>query len=1186
MENKYYNENYYNANTILKFLRKVLNEINKSYVDSGMRTAFLMKRYLEKYKLDTELSHQHVLLCMLKDIGLFYMDGAVPSNDPALAAASSYAFLHQCSPLGEAARPLLFYKAKYMEDVSNPDYEMGLLMTLLDHVSLYIYERKDVDEIEEILREDRRKKKYHPDQVKKVIKLLKDHPDIIEKLNSESELYVYETSKYISLADYGTDTLGEFLDTTSFMFEFHNHETMAHTVTTAQIAYDLAISCKLTESTSRAIEIAGKVHDIGKIRVPLEILCYPGKLEGEALLVMQSHAKYTKEIIEGCFSYVIVEIAARHHEKLDGSGYPLGITKKDLTSADKVLAVADICSALYCKRSYKAAFTPEKIQSILLSDAKAGKLDERIVNHLIDDYDNIMKNAKAVEDVALKKYDTMKDEYEALAKSPALRHVFGESEDVDEERPESLAADETEEYISEVINYESKKDDEEVVEEIIYVDENGNEIDYNPEEEPSFEPSYEEEKEIDPLEEYNQAEMGDVPIEKIEHEEEDEETEEKEEIPLPIFNLDEKIEEEPIKDPVEEEKEETEEEIDDEFDAFLNSIPEKAPEEPKKFVPKVPLKNPVMDFDPFKEDIDPVFQEPILPKEETKEDIDDEFDAFLNSIPEIDAKDDPFKESTDSLEKLEDVEEAPVEEEKEEVVEEQPEALVEEEKEEVVEAKVEEEKEEIDTLEEALDTPTCEEAKEPVFEPEEELNEEHAEEKEDIEAQESLDKEDSTEDMEVQEEENLETPMEEEALEDEATEEFIEEAIEESNQDIEDSKEKEPIDVDNSIDSKYDSDEEVDDSKEEIDASTEESDYSDEEIDSKYDDSEEEVDNFIEDAESKEEPSFLDPFNSSNDDGKKSFFDDEEVDDSIEDVEEESIDSLDLDIEDDSINNEEENLAIDSKYEDNDEEVDGSTSNLEEEAHEEASTMEKEEEYVDSYFSEEELKEDEEALDSPSNEEAESKEEEYVDSYFSEEELKEDEESEDLESNEEPEENKEEEYVDSYFSDEELNEDEESKEEDNFLEASKEEEYVDSYFTEEELNEDAEESKDLEFNVETESIEENDSKDASKEEEYVDSYFSEEELKEDEEVKDSSSKEAPESVEDIKPIEEPKEESDEELDMDLDDDEDDEEDDDDEEEEDDEDEDEEEDSNPKHKKFFSNDIYRKMFTYNPNKKKK
>ena len=52
-----------------------------------------------------------------------------------------------------------------MEDVSNPDYEIGLLMTLLDQVSLYIYERKDIEEIEEILREDKRKKKYHPTKI-------------------------------------------------------------------------------------------------------------------------------------------------------------------------------------------------------------------------------------------------------------------------------------------------------------------------------------------------------------------------------------------------------------------------------------------------------------------------------------------------------------------------------------------------------------------------------------------------------------------------------------------------------------------------------------------------------------------------------------------------------------------------------------------------------------------------------------------------------------------------------------------------------------------------------------------------------------------------------------------------------------------------------------------------------------
>ena len=777
MENKYYNENYYNANTVLKFLRKVLNEINKSYVDSGMRTAFLMKRYIEKYKIDEERCHEHVLLCMLKDIGLFYMDGAVPSNDPALAAASSYAFLHQCSPLSENARPLLFYKAKYMEDVSNPDYDMGLLMTLLYQVSLYIYQRKDIEEIEEILREERKRKTVNPDQVKKVIKLLKDCPDIIEKLNSESELYVYETSRYISLANYGTDTLAEFLDTTSFMFEFHNHETMAHTVTTAQIAYDLAIACKLTESTSRAIEIAGKVHDIGKIRIPLEILCFPGKLEGEALEEMQNHAKYTKEIIEGCFSYVIVEIASRHHEKLDGSGYPLGITRKDLTSADKVLAVADICSALYCKRSYKAAFTPEKIQAILISDAKAGKLDERIVNHLIDDYDKIMANAKAVEDVALKKYETMKDEYEALAQSPALRHVFGESEDVERDRPESVAADETEEYISGVINYDVKKDSDEVEEQIIYVDEDGNEIDYNPEEAEEYyqetedaEFNIEEDKVLDPLEEYNQAEMGDVPIEEIKSDDDFEEEEEKEETPLPVFDLNPK--EEP-------KEEESKEDIDDEFDAFLNTIPEAKEEaKPKKeFTPRAKLTRPGADFDPFKEEIDPVFQEPILPKVETKEDIDDEFDAFLNTIPEV--KEDPFKEEPEE-EAIEESEETFAE----ELVEETEEAPIEEPVEEV-EENIEESNEKFQIeLEEEV------ESQEETDETENDLEEEKPEE---IDAEEE-ELDDTTEEVDDSEEEELDDTTEE-------VDDLVEEELDDSTEE------------DSDIDSKYDNDpeEEIDD---------------------------------------------------------------------------------------------------------------------------------------------------------------------------------------------------------------------------------------------------------------------------------------------------------------------------------------------------------------------------------------
>ena len=437
-------ENYnYTCNTVLKFLRKVLNEINKSYIDSGMRTAFLMKRYIEKYDKDNKKGPEYVLLCMLKDIGLFYMDGEVPSDNPALAAASSYTFLEHCSPLGSSARPLLFYKAKYIESQVNPDYEIGLLMTLLNQVSLYIYQKYDVDAIEELLKDDRKNGLLKPDQVKKVIKLLHEDSDIIEKLNSENNLYIYETSKYISTENYSDEVLEEYIDTTSFAFEFHNHETLAHTVTTAQIAYDLAIKCRLTKETAELIKIAGKVHDIGKIRVPREILCYPGRLEGEMLDEMRMHVVYTREIIDGSFSYKIVEVASRHHEKADGSGYPNGLTDKELTSADKILAVADICSALYCKRSYKEAFNDEKIQEILLNDALDGKLDKRIVEHLLDSFTEIMNNAKQKEALVLQKYNNMKAEYEALSKSEALTHFF--EYDLKEENEETLESEDTNE---------------------------------------------------------------------------------------------------------------------------------------------------------------------------------------------------------------------------------------------------------------------------------------------------------------------------------------------------------------------------------------------------------------------------------------------------------------------------------------------------------------------------------------------------------------------------------------------------------------------------------------------------------------------------------------------------------------------------------------------------------------------
>jgi HD-GYP domain-containing protein (c-di-GMP phosphodiesterase class II) len=417
---------YFDDNSVLKYLRKVLAEINPGYVDCGIRSAFLLKRYIERYKVyedNPAKGSKLALLCMLKDIGTYYKSGVIPRSNHALAAASSYAFMHNCSPFGEDAKPLLFYQSKYLEDTYDPDQQAGMLMTLVNQIVEYNYQEYTVPEMVELIKKDKRNV-FNPDQVTKMFKLLKEQPDIYEKLNDRNSIFIYETSKYISSANYTVEELMGFIDMATYAFEFHNSETLAHTVTVAAIAEELARLSKLPDSMIAEIRLASLIHDIGKIRVPLEILCYPGRLNQEMYEEMKKHVIYTREIVTGCFSYKIVDIASHHHEKIDGSGYPDGLRERDLSVGDKIIAIADIASALYCKRSYKDSFSDETIIELLKKDVALGKLDKRIFNHLVNNWENIMAITKGVESNVIEQYNAMRQEFAALSKSKVLFSLF------------------------------------------------------------------------------------------------------------------------------------------------------------------------------------------------------------------------------------------------------------------------------------------------------------------------------------------------------------------------------------------------------------------------------------------------------------------------------------------------------------------------------------------------------------------------------------------------------------------------------------------------------------------------------------------------------------------------------------------------------------------------------------------
>ena len=110
----------------------------------------------------------------------------------------------------------------------------------------------------------------------------------------------------------------------------------------------------------------------------------------------------------------IVNVAAKHHEKLDGSGYPKGIGEAELSTLERIIAVADILSALYGKRSYKDAFPPEKIKEILQEDAQQGKICSKVVQAALAHYDQIIRTYEKQRDVTMERYMEIVNQYDSI----------------------------------------------------------------------------------------------------------------------------------------------------------------------------------------------------------------------------------------------------------------------------------------------------------------------------------------------------------------------------------------------------------------------------------------------------------------------------------------------------------------------------------------------------------------------------------------------------------------------------------------------------------------------------------------------------------------------------------------------------------------------------------------------------
>ena len=166
------------------------------------------------------------------------------------------------------------------------------------------------------------------------------------------------------------------------------------------IASALADKYGLKDDYIEHIFMFSPLHDIGKIGIPDEILMKPGKLDQAEMEVMKSHAVKGREIVDeilGNFGLdgieyvdVLRNIAAYHHEAINGTGYPSGKSGQDIPLEARIIAVADVYDALTSQRPYKEAWTNESAFE-RLKQLAGEKLDLDCVNALLDNIEEVEK---------------------------------------------------------------------------------------------------------------------------------------------------------------------------------------------------------------------------------------------------------------------------------------------------------------------------------------------------------------------------------------------------------------------------------------------------------------------------------------------------------------------------------------------------------------------------------------------------------------------------------------------------------------------------------------------------------------------------------------------------------------------------------------------------------------------------
>ncbi|MFN3411734.1 MAG: HD domain-containing phosphohydrolase [Exilispira sp.] len=223
----------------------------------------------------------------------------------------------------------------------------------------------------------------------KIIQFEKRIESIIETLARQSAIAIYNFQLTNKLYISQVETILKL----GIASEYKDKETYNHIKRMSEYSKLLAYKVKNSRTYSENVRLASMMHDIGKIGIPDSILLKPSGLDENERKIMQKHTIYGAMILKDSEAFVLqlaARIALTHHEKWDGTGYPLGLKGESIPLEGRIVALADVFDALSSKRVYKEALNIEECKKFLIEE-KGKHFDPDLVDIFIEMLPEILK---------------------------------------------------------------------------------------------------------------------------------------------------------------------------------------------------------------------------------------------------------------------------------------------------------------------------------------------------------------------------------------------------------------------------------------------------------------------------------------------------------------------------------------------------------------------------------------------------------------------------------------------------------------------------------------------------------------------------------------------------------------------------------------------------------------------------